>query len=144
MIVLSQLRPQPHNTFVQTFASRPGIRQKAFALLAEVKQSSMSERLLDLLMGLRSHLTVQERIMSQNQLPEEMTPKRVMEIGHDMRKLVAATLTSEELAELLPLETRLESITPEDRLAGLAPEEMATLREQIARFLQQQQDEGKA
>lgn len=82
--------------------------------------------------------------MSQNQLPEEMTPKRVMEIGHDMRKLVAATLTSEELAELLPLETRLESITPEDRLAGLAPEEMATLMEQIARFLQQQQDEGKA
>ncbi|MCB0063458.1 MAG: hypothetical protein KDE19_15155 [Caldilineaceae bacterium] len=80
LIVLNQLRPLPHNAFVQTFASRPRMRQQAFVTLAGMKQTTISERLLDLLIGLRNQLKMEES-MSEAQLPEELTPERVMEIG---------------------------------------------------------------
>ncbi len=149
LIVLNQLRPLPYNAFVQTFASRSRIRQQAFATVDGIARGTLSERLLELLFGLRRQLAVQEAGMNKQILPEGITPEYIMKLGREVRMAVVETLTPEEMAALPPekrlagmaIEDRLAGLAPEDRLAGLTPEELAKLMEQVERFLHKQQNQ---
>lgn len=64
--------------------------------------------------------------------PERLTPEIVMETGKELRKALLSTLTPQEVQQLL------KKLTPEERLAGLAPEELTTLLEQIEMYLRTQ------
>lgn len=120
--------------------SRSRIRQQAFATVDGIARETVSERLLELLFGLRRQFAVQEAGMNKQILPEGITPEYIMELGREVRMAVVETVTPEEMAAL-PLEKRLAGMAIEDRLVGLTPEELAKLMEQVERFLHKQQNQ---
>jgi hypothetical protein len=68
--------------------------------------------------------------MSEAKIDNGITPEMVLETGRKLRKAWLATLSPEEIKQLItrvPPEIRLAGLAPEERLAGLAPEEIKAL-----------------
>jgi hypothetical protein len=138
LLVLNDLADEPHNAFVQCFASRKAVRERAFSRLAEMPWETLDDALLDFVMGLKKQIGEQGGTMSQVSFQEGLTPEMVKAIGKGMRKALIDNMTIDErrkvltnlsteerqrvLAGLAP-EDRLAGLAPEDRLAGLAPED---------------------
>ena len=123
LIVLNELRPELHNTFVQCFASRGHVRRAAFQRLEAMNWQELDEAFWDFFVGLQQQYVEKGKEESIMRKREAITPETVMESGRQLRQSLLAVLTPEErLAGLAP-EERLAGLAPEERLAGLAPEE---------------------
>jgi hypothetical protein len=131
LLVLNELRTEPHNVFFKCFASQKKQRTAAFALINQMKLWNWSEELWATVNGLQ---TVFQRLEGEEmKAAPVLTPEYLRKLGEGMREQIIATLSVEErLAGTAP-EDRLAGIAPEDRLAGLAPEIIeAYLRKQRA------------
>ena len=123
LIVLNELRPELHNTFVQCFASRGHVRRAAFQRLEAMSWQELDEAFWDFFVGLQQQYVEKGKEESIMRKREAITPETVMESGRQLRQSLLAVLTPEErLAGLAP-EERLAGLAPEERLAGVAPEE---------------------
>ena len=100
LLVLNRLPPQPHNAFVKLFASRKREREAAFASL-DAPTVAESPKLHAYMVGLQTALGVKGEV----NMAEMLTPEKVMEIGEKVRQRI------------------LEMASPEERLAGLDPNE---------------------
>ncbi len=140
IIVINQLRPEMHNSFVQYFASKRRVRNAAFERLQEMGEDELGEAVTNLVFGLRGKFDVKEGEMGKVREREVVTSESLMEFGRGIRQMVIANMGPEErrkvIAKMKP-EERLAGLAPEERLAGLAPEELAKLMEQIELYLQQ-------
>lgn len=117
LLLLNELRDEPHNAFVQCFASQKRVRERAFRRLRELDWHILNETLWDYIVGLQSQMRQREGGMATSFPEEKITPEAVMEIGQRMREALLATMS------------------PEERLAGLDPEELARLMAHIETFL---------
>ncbi|MEM7532229.1 MAG: hypothetical protein AAF639_08635 [Chloroflexota bacterium] len=104
LIVLNQLRDEPHNIYFRAFASRKNIRTSAFSRLRQISQKVFNE-IWDVLFALQKAYEIEEIDMQFN-----LTAESLMEMG-------------QEMIHLIPVEKRLEGLTPEEQLLGLTPEE---------------------
>jgi hypothetical protein len=123
LLVLNELRPELHNTFVQCFASRGQVRRAAFERLMAMDWQELDEVFWDFFTGLQNQYVEtgkEENIMRKR---EAVTPETVMEQGRLLRKSLLAVLSPEERLAGVPVSERLAGLAPEERLAGLAPEE---------------------
>ena len=147
LIVLNELRPELHNTFVQCFASRGQVRRAAFQRLMAMEWQELDEAFWDFFSGLQNQYVEKGKEESIMRKREAVTPETVMEEGRLLRKSLLAVLTPEERLAGVPVSVRLAGLAPEERLAGLAPEErlaglteeeMVALMKQIEAQLQKQ------
>jgi|688.fasta_scaffold248671_2 hypothetical protein len=147
LIVLNELRPELHNTFVQCFSSRGQVRRVAFQRLMAMEWQELDEAFWDFFTGLQNQYVETGREESVMRKREAITPETVMEQGRLLRKSLLAVLTPEERLAGVPVSDRLAGLAPEERLAGLAPEErlaglteeeMVALMKQIEAQLQKQ------
>ncbi len=122
LLVLNDLPPHPHNAFVKLFASREQEREAAFAAL-DTATVTMSPQLHAYMFGLQETLEVKGEI----NMAEILTPDKIMEIGEKIRQRVLETATPEE---------KLAGLDPQDRLAGLTNAE----RRLLLRLLQEEID----
>lgn len=129
LLVLNELRPELHNTFVQCFASRGSVRRAAFQRLMAMEWQELDEAFWDFFSGLQNQSVEKGKEESIMRKREAITPETVMEEGRLLRKSLLAVLTPEE---------RLAGLAPEERLAGLTEEEMVALMKQIEVQLQKQ------
>ena len=67
----------------------------------------------------------------------EMTVEDVMEIGAELRRQAIASASVDDLSEPLRKQA-IASASPEERLAGLTPEQMADMLKQIEALLAMQ------
>ena len=110
LLVLNDLPPNPHNAYVKLFASREQERGAAFAAL-DSPTITESVPLHAYMMGLQQTL----ELKGEGDMAELLTPDRIMEIGEEIRQRVLETATPEEkLAGLGPQE-RLEGLTDSER-----------------------------
>jgi hypothetical protein len=126
LIVLNELASVPHNAFVQCFASRRDVRITAFRTLETITEDLFSESFWEYVAGLRHIVAARGVTMSEAKIENVITPEMVLETGRKLRKAWLATLSPEEIKQLItrvPPEIRLADLAPEERLAGLAPEE---------------------
>ena len=91
LLVLNQLRAEPWNALVKTFASRRSEKNKAFALLQKSWQLPLE--LSVMLDGLQTIWSVAEEI----KMSEALTIERVMQIGEESKRLLLRHLSPEEL-----------------------------------------------
>ena len=120
--MLNRLPPQPHNAFVKLFASRKREREAAFASL-DAPTVAESPKLHAYMVGLQTALGVKGEV----NMAEMLTPEKVMEIGEKVRQRI------------------LEMASPEERLAGLDPNEIlagmnTAERRTLLRLLQEEVD----
>ena len=99
LLALNRLPARPNNAYVKIFASRKQEREAGFASMDKVVLGD-SPDLYAYILGLRETLNVK----GDWDMPEEITPERVLEYGKKIRQLI------------------FETGTPEERLAGLSPE----------------------
>ena len=162
LLVLNQLRAEPHNEYIQLFASRQRVRQRALVSLGQVQPTA----LWTVILALQKAYDLKGADMS-----AEMTFENLLMLGEETRKKIIASATlAERLAGLspgeleqwlaqnaqlrrevvahAPAEERLEGLAPKERLEGLAPEErlvglsqqeLLVLLKQIEVYLQGQQ-----
>ena len=142
ILVLNELRDEPHNEFRRLFASRQRIRKQTMEGVAQRHFTEWSDEFWAIIFGLQKVYELESGPMN-----KELTVDDVIEIGDKIRKSVIASASPEDrLAGLaledrlagLALEDRLAGLTPEERLTGLAPDEMADLLEQIETLLSEQ------
>jgi hypothetical protein len=142
LVLLNELRWEPHNAFVQCFASQRRVREAAFQRMAQTDWRMLDEGFWDFLAGLRTYIGRKGNEMSELAMKSVLTPEVVMETGKQLRQALLAVLTPEErLAGLAP-EERLAGLAPEERLAGLTPEELIALMARIEAYLHQQQTDA--
>jgi len=91
LLVLNQLRAEPWNALVKTFASRRSEKNKAFVLLQEAWQLPLELSMM--LDGLQTIWAVAEEI----KMSEALTIERVMQIGKESKRLLLRHLSPEEL-----------------------------------------------
>ena len=142
LLVLNELRDEPHNEFLRLFASRQAVREQTIGVVLQQSVSIWPDQFWAVVFGLQRIYQLEDTAMKR-----EMTVEDVMEIGAELRRqAIASASPQERLAGLAP-EDRLAGLAPEDRLAGLAPEErlagltraeMAALLEQIETLLAKQ------
>lgn len=142
MLVLNELRDEPHNEFLRLFASRQQIRATTINHVLGQSTDDWPAALWAVVFGLQRVYHMEGKTMSR-----EMTVEDVMQIGEELRRQAIASATLKELSKELrrqivaaaPIEERLAGLAPEERLTGLAPEErLAGLApEEMARLLAQ-------
>jgi hypothetical protein len=153
LIVLNELRDEPHNAWIKCFASRPKERMKAFLLLKIKRLNSISLGVEYFLSGLWKLWSGK---IGEREMNIEMTPEEVMEMGEfwgdsflsllevddilpyfDSSQIVAKLSTEERLAGLNKKDF-LAKLNTEERLSGLNTEDLlARLSiEEIERYLQ--------
>ena len=115
LLVLNELRDAPQNEFLRLFASRQAVRKQTIDNVLQQPLGNWPEPFWAVLFGLQRVYQLEESAMKR-----EMTVEDVMEIGAELRRQAIA------------------SATPAERLAGLAPEEMAALLQQIEALLAKQ------
>ena len=91
LLVLNDLRDEPHNALVKAFASRKAEKAKAFGLLRRFWQ--LSSELLLMLEVLQTIWSLPEGAT----MNEILTPERVMEIGEEWKQIFLRNLSPEEL-----------------------------------------------
>ena len=115
LLVLNELRDAPQNEFLRLFASRQVVRKQTIDNVLQQPLANWPEPFWAVLFGLQRVYQLEESAMKR-----EMTVEDVMAIGAELRRQAIA------------------SATPAERLAGLAPEEMAALLQQIEALLAKQ------
>ncbi len=118
VLMLNELRDEPHNAFMKCFASRATEKRKAFRALMGMGFSVLSNSLWMFLAGLRRAML--------GRGDEEMkviTPDDVMALGKQMQEMLLESMSVEERLRGLASEERLRGLRPEERLRGLASEE---------------------
>ncbi len=91
LLLLNELRDEPHNAFVKTFASRKQQKAKAFVLLQQFHELSVD--LLRLLEGLETIWSLPEGA----KMSELLTVEQVIEIGKERSRLLLHNLPPEEI-----------------------------------------------
>ena len=119
LLVLNELRHEPHNAFVKCFASRHHEKEVAFELLAGVSEARLSAFLWAFLAGLQRLVIKTEEVT----MKKGITPDDVIEIGKGLESKLLATLSVEKRLQGLRPEERLLGLKLEERLLGLKPEE---------------------
>ena len=142
VILLNELAPTDHNSFLKCFASRRKEQAVSFQVLRHNELLGMSPRVERLIYGLW-------RLLMKNAPDiQEITPEYVMQLGQELIDAVLDATPVEEIKKHFSVEELLASLDPEDRLAGLDPRDrlagldpkdrLAGLTpEQIRRYLEQ-------
>jgi len=137
LLVLNDLRNEPHNAYVKCFASRPKAKEVAFKTLEKIERFPID--LLSFITGLHQLVLPKGE---KEMLNIEITAQDVMEFGKGWRAMLLANTTLEErllgfspeevlscykpeevLSRYKPEEV-LSRYKPEERLVGLKPEEI--------------------
>ncbi|MBP8000845.1 MAG: hypothetical protein KA314_16410 [Chloroflexi bacterium] len=119
IISLNELSHEAHNAFAQCFASQKKIKEQAFQTLELTGYGLVGVTVMTFLVGLRQYWFTGDTEMS-----AELTAEKVMALGEKWIQLMLQTLSPEErLAGLRP-EDVLVHFRPEERLMGLQPEEI--------------------
>ena len=140
LLALNRLPATSNNAMVKLFASRDRERDAAFAAL-DRHVSEESQEWGAYVLGLRHALNVKGEL----DMAETLTPEKVMEYGKRIRELIIETGTPEErLAGLSPDEV-LPRFSPDERLTGLSPDEIraglnSAERRELLRLLQEEMD----
>jgi len=95
LLVLNELRDEPHNSFVKLFASRR--REKAEALRGLKQVRGLPDDLFELVDGLQALWALPKG----ENMSEVLTPERVVEIGKEVKQLLLQNLSAEELDKLI-------------------------------------------
>jgi hypothetical protein len=120
LLALNRLPARTNNAFVKLFASREQEREAGFASLEKSVLAESSD-MHAYVLGLRQTLNVK----GGSTMAEVLTPEKVLEYGKKIRQLVFETGTPEE---------RLAGLSPDEILAGLRTEE----RRKLLRLLQEE------
>ncbi|MFN8439753.1 MAG: hypothetical protein U0175_03235 [Caldilineaceae bacterium] len=121
LIVLNELSDEAHNAFFKCFASRKNARKAAFGLLERLDGTIGTAAVWEIVAGLRSLFAEAEEKMM-NEIV--VTPEYVQSLGAGIRRMIINTMTPKERLEGLAPEERVEGLAPEERLEGLSPEEI--------------------
>jgi hypothetical protein len=114
LLVLNELRDEPHNEYLRLFASRQRVRQSALRRLDPAATSAIWA----VVFALQKAYALEGAEMN-----AEITIDSLLAMGEEMRKqVVASASVAERLAGLEPAE-RLAGLEPAERLAGLEPAE---------------------
>ena len=120
LLALNRLPARTNNAFVKLFASREQEREAGFASLEKSVLAESSD-MHAYVLGLRQTLNVK----GGSTMAEVLTPEKVLEYGKKIRQLVFETGTPEE---------RLAGLSPDEILVGLRTEE----RRKLLRLLQEE------
>jgi hypothetical protein len=118
LLVLNELRDEPHNAFVKSFASRYPARKAALETLKGVGLQTFPPTVQTML-----NLIWRQWTMNADEMELEMTPEQIIELSQQWQQMMLASLSPEERLAGLEPEERLAGLEPEERLAGLEPEE---------------------
>jgi hypothetical protein len=105
LLVLNELRAEPHNAFVKTFASRYRARKAALKALKAVGLQAFPQTVQSVM-----NFLWRQWIMSTDEMELEITPEQLIKLGKQWQEIMLAQM---------PLEERLAGLGPEERLAGL-------------------------
>ncbi len=128
LLVLNDLRNEPHNAYVKCFASRPKAKEVAFKTLEKIERFPID--LLSFITGLHQLVLPKGE---KEMLNIEITAQDVMEFGKGWRAMLLANTTleerllgfsPEEVLSCYKPEEVLSRYKPEERLVGLKPEEI--------------------
>lgn len=120
LLVLNELRDAAHNEYFRLFASRQRVRQAALRSLRQEQPAAV----WTVVLALQKAYELEGAGMS-----AEVTLESLLEMGEEMRKQVVASASPAE---------RLAGLALEERLAGLGPEDLQALWQQLDRYLGQQ------
>ncbi len=126
LIVLNELRNEPHNAWIKCFASRPKEKMKAFLLLKIKQLDSISLGLEYFLSGL---WTLWSEKIGDREMNIEMTPEEVMKMGEFWGDSFLSLLEVDDILPYFNSSQIVAKLSTEDRLSGLSVEE-------IERYLQ--------
>jgi hypothetical protein len=118
LLVLNELRDEPHNVFVKSFASRYLARKAALETLRGVGLQAFSPTVQTVL-----SLIWRQWTMNTGEMELEITPEQIIELSKQWQQIMLASLSPEEVLPYFKPEERLAGLEPEERLAGLEPEE---------------------
>ncbi len=119
VVMLNELRDEPHNAFVKCFASRATEKRKAFRALMGMSFSVLSSSLWMFLAGLRRAML--------GKGDEEMrviTPDDIMALGKQMQEMLLESMSVEERLRGLDIEERLRGLDSEEVLSQYKTEEV--------------------
>jgi hypothetical protein len=117
--VLNELRDEPHNAFVKSFASRYLARKAALETLKEVGLQTLPPTVQTVL----NFLWRQWTMVKEGEMELEITPEQIIELARQWQEMMWTSLSPEEVLSHFKPEERLAGLEPEERLAGLEPEE---------------------
>jgi hypothetical protein len=115
LLVLNELRPEPHNIFVKTFASRYLARKAVLNTLRAVGLQAFPQTVQAVFNFLWRQWQMKAETMELEEV--EISLEELIELGKEWQGLMLASLPAEEV---------LTHFKPEERLAGLEPEEVLT------------------
>ena len=117
VILLNELSPTAHNSFLKCFASRRKEQEVSFRVLQHNEVLGSSLRIERLLYGLW-------RLLMKN-APElqEITPEYVMQLGQELIDAVLEATPADKAMKHFTVEERLTGLDPKEFLAGLDPKE---------------------
>ncbi|QTA90973.1 hypothetical protein [Desulfonema magnum] len=119
ILVLNELSDETHNAFVKCFASRKTSKVSAFKTLERHGISLFGSRFMWFVKGLMQFWLGMEG----DDMKEELTPEKVMEIGKMFGKIALSGLSEDEILSVCDREKLVRKLTIEERLAGLKPKE---------------------
>jgi len=136
LISLNDLADTPHNAWLRMFASKRKEKAKA---VRHVQRIDLSQQ-LELYQFLKGFLKLTLKLIGEDFMKIEFTPEDMIEVGRilegtelekSMLRVRIQELTPEERLEGLAPEEILKRVTPEERLKGLAPEAIEAYLEKI-------------
>ena len=84
LLVLNELRDEPHNEFLRLFASRQQVRQTALSVLLQQQPAKWPAPFWAVLFGLQQVYELEGARMNMG-----LTVEQVLELGEEMRKHIA-------------------------------------------------------
>jgi hypothetical protein len=112
LLVLNELRAEPHNAFVKTFASRYLERKAALETLRAVGLQAFPQTVQSVM-----NFLWRQWMMNTKGMGLEITPEELIELGKQWQEMMLAQM---------PLEERLAGLGPEDILPRIPVEEIET------------------
>jgi hypothetical protein len=122
LLVLNELRNEPHNAFVKSFASRYLARKAALETLTGVGLQTLPPTVQAVL----NLVWRQWTMVKEDEMELEITPEQIIELGRQWQQMMVASLSPEEVLPYFKPEEIVTYLKPEERLAGLPPEEVLT------------------
>ena len=122
IIALNELQAVEHNVFVKFFASRKREREQAFYIMDTEELQFYSHDALSLMSGLQKYWSIYQG--ETEMLDIELTPERAIEMGETFGNAWLNTLSPEERLAGLQPEDVFSQYTPKERLAGLTRAEI--------------------
>jgi hypothetical protein len=119
LLALNELRDEPHNAFVKTFASRYLARKAALETLKTMGLQTFPPTVRAVMNFLWRQWT-----MIKEEMELEITPEQFIELGKQWQEMMLMQMPLEERLAGLGPEEVLTYFKPEERLAGLPVEEI--------------------